>query len=81
MEKQKDWYGSAHYQIIVKGHLRSQWSDWFEGMRTESEGSITTIMGMVEDQAALHGLLVRVRDLNLPLISVTRIESDQETKK
>ncbi len=81
MTKQQDWHGPAEYQIKVKGHLGSQWSDWFEGMRTESEGSITTIMGMVEDQAALHGLLVRVRDLNLPLISVTRIESDQETKK
>ena len=76
MEKQKDWYGSAHYKIIVKGHLRSQWSDWFEGMAITSDEGLTTITGKVADQAALHGLLVRVRDLGLTLISVTRVESN-----
>ena len=74
MTKQQTWHGQAHYQIKVKGSLRSQWSDWFEGMTIASEGSMTTISGKVVDQAALHGLLIRVRDLGLTLISVNRVE-------
>jgi hypothetical protein len=77
MKKQQDWHGPSHYQIKVKGLLGNQWSDWFEGMTIASEGSMTTITGKVADQAALHGLLIRVRDLGLPLISVKWIESDQ----
>ena len=81
MVKQETWHGPAHYQIKVKGHLGSQWCDWFEGMKIKSEGCMTTFTGKVADQAALHGLLVRVRDLCLPLISVKRIEPDQNDKK
>ena len=76
MEKQKVWHGPADYQIKVKGQLGSQWSDWFEGMTFQYEGAITTMTGKVMDQSALHGLLVKVRDLNLLLISVKRIESE-----
>ena len=65
-----------HYQIKVKGHLGNQWIDWFEGMTITSEGGVTTITGPVTDQAALHGLLIRVRDLGLPLLSVNCVESD-----
>jgi len=68
------WYGPADYQIKVKGCLESQWSDWFEGMTVEPEGAVTTIKGKALDQSALHGLLVRIRDLGLPLISVKRVE-------
>ncbi len=50
-------------------------------MTIESEGGVTTITGEVADQAALHGLLIRVRDLGLPLISVKRVESEQNNKK
>ena len=64
------------YQIKVKGRLGNQWIDWFEGMTIASEGGITTITGPVTDQAALHGLLIRVRDLGLPLLSVNCIEPD-----
>ena len=65
-----------HYQIKVKGHLGNQWIDWLEGMTITSEGGVTTITGPVTDQAALHGLLIRVRDLGLPLLSVNCIEPD-----
>jgi hypothetical protein len=76
MTKQQIWHGPSHYQIKVKGILCNEWSEWFESMTIKSKEGMTTITGKVADQAALHGLLVRVRDLGLPLISVTRIESD-----
>ena len=64
-------------QIRLKGHLGSQWSDWFDGMTVslEDDGD-TLITGPVVDQAALHGLLKKVRDLGIPLISVNCIEPD-----
>ena len=65
-----------HYQIKVKGRLSNQWIDWFEGMTITFEGGVTSITGPVTDQAALHGLLIRVRDLGLPLLSVNCIEPD-----
>ncbi len=64
------------YQIKVKGRLGNQWIDWFEGMTITSDGGVTTITGPVTDQAALHGLLIRVRDLGLPLLSVNCVEPD-----
>ena len=81
MKKQHPWQGPTHYQIKVKGRLGSQWCDWFEGMTITSEEGVTTITGEVADQAALHGLLIRVRDLGLPLISVERVEPDKDDKK
>jgi len=81
MKKQNTWHGPAHYQIIVKGRLESQWSDWFKGMTITSEEGMTIITGEVTDQAALHGLLFRVHDLCLPLISVKRAEREQNRKK
>jgi hypothetical protein len=62
------------YQIRVKGHLGKQWTDWFEGMTiTLEENGDTLVTGPVVDQAALHGLLRRVRDLGIPLLSVIRL--------
>jgi hypothetical protein len=81
MAKHNAWHGPADYQIKVKGRLGSQWSDWFGGMAVESEGAVTTLTGRVSDQSALHGLLIRVRDLGLPLISVKRGESRKKHKK
>ena len=81
MKKQHPWYGPAHYQIKVKGRLGNQWCDWFEGMTITSEEGVTAITGKVADQAALHGLLIRVRDLGLPLISVKRVEPGKDDKK
>ena len=62
------------YQIRVKGHLGHQWADWFEGLTiTLEENGETLVTGPVVDQAALHGLLRRVRDLGVPLLSVIRL--------
>jgi hypothetical protein len=68
------YYGSTAYRIKLKGCLDPKWSDWFEQMAISTEGGETTLTGSVADQAALHGLLIRVRDLNLTLLSVERIE-------
>ena len=66
------------YQIRIKGHLDPKWVVWFEGLTlTLEENGDTLLTGPVTDQAALHGLLRKVRDLGMPLISVTVIESDQ----
>ena len=64
----------ACYEIRVDGVLDSRWSIWFEDLQVTSDaGGQTVIAGPVADQAALHGLLAKIRDLNLPLISVRRI--------
>ena len=63
------------YQVRLKGHLGSQWTDWFEGLTiTLEDNGDTLLTGPVVDQAALHGLLKKVRDLGMPLLSVARIE-------
>jgi hypothetical protein len=66
----------ARYEILVDAVLDGRWSAWFEGFQVTSiGGGQTAIAGPVTDQAALHGLLTKVRDLNLPLISVRRIQA------
>ena len=67
------------YQIRVKGHLDNSWSEWFEGLSmTHEEDGTTVLTGPVADQPALYGLLTKIRDLGLPLVSVNRIEPDLE---
>ena len=66
------------YQIRVKGTLEERWSDWFDGFTlTPQVGDETLLTGPVTDQAALHGLLSKIRDLGLPLLSVRRVESGE----
>ena len=66
------------YQIRIKGHLGHQWTDWFEGLTiTLEDNGETLLTGPVVDQAALHGLLKKVRDLGMPLLSVNRVEPNQ----
>ena len=61
-----------YYEIRVRGHLDQRWSDWFARLQlTHLEGNETLLSGSLPDQAALHGLLERVRDLNLILVSVS----------
>jgi hypothetical protein len=65
------------YQIRIKGLLDRQWTDWFGGMTvTATDNGDTLLTGPVKDQAALHGLLKKVRDLGMPLISVAPVEHD-----
>ena len=75
------WHGPAQYQIKVKGSLGDSWSEWFDDMTVESDGPFTMITGHLLDQSALHGLLARVRDLGLPLISVSRMEPGATAEK
>jgi len=66
------------YQIRIQGHLGPQWTDWFEGLTiTPEENGTTLLTGPVVDQAALYGLLRKVRDLGLPLLEVTRARPGQ----
>ena len=70
----EDHHEPGHYEIRIKGHLENRWADWFDGLTItlEADGE-TRLSGPVADQAALHGLLRKVRDLGMPLISVKRI--------
>jgi len=71
-----------YYEIKVKGKLDAHWSDWLEGMKlTYTEGNETLLSGWLPDQAALHGLLERIRDLNLTLISATRCDTPDQRSK
>jgi hypothetical protein len=66
------------YQIRIKGHLGREWTDWFGGLTISLEDNGETLLtGPVVDQAALHGLLRKVRDLGVPLLSVSRVEPGQ----
>jgi hypothetical protein len=70
----------TYYHIKIKGHLPDHWSDWFEGMTLtlNAERGETILSGPVVDQAALHGLLNKVRDLGLTLLAVNQVEPDQK---
>lgn len=66
------------YKIRIKGHLAGHWADWFEGLTiTLLDHGETLLAGPVADQAALHGLLKKVRDLGMPLLSVIHVELEQ----
>jgi hypothetical protein len=68
----------ARYELRVHGVLDPRWSAWFDGLQlTNDQAGQTTIAGPVADQAALHGLLTKIRDLGLPLLAVRRIDPDR----
>ena len=70
----EDHYEPGLYEIRIKGHLEGRWADWFGGLTiTLEDNGDTLLTGPVIDQAALHGLLRKVRDLGLPLLSVNRV--------
>lgn len=72
------WDQAGRYDIRVKGHLDTRWAAWFDGLaltQDDSDGT-TVIHGPIIDQAALHGVLQRIRDAGLPLLSITRVDSD-----
>jgi len=74
----QDHYEPGIYEIRIKGHLDDKWADWFESLTiTLEDNGDTLLTGPVIDQAALHGLLKRVRDLGLPLVSVGPVEPGQ----
>jgi len=76
----KDHYEPGLYEIRLKGHLGSQWTDWFEGLTiTLEDNGDTLLTGPVIDQAALHGLLKKIRDLGMPLVSVSPVEPGPPT--
>ena len=68
-----DHYEPGLYEIRIKGHLDDKWADWFEGLTiTLEDNGVTLLRGLVVDQAALYGLLRKVRDLGMPLLAVNR---------
>ena len=74
------YHGARDYRIKLRGRLDPKWSDWFEQMAISTQGGNTILTGPVADQAALHGLLNGIRDLNLTLLSVERLKSGQPKK-
>jgi hypothetical protein len=71
---------STVYQIRIKGHLGREWTDWFEGLTiTLDDNGETLLTGPVVDQATLHGLLKKIRDLGMPLVSVSPLEGRPST--
>jgi hypothetical protein len=74
--------GSDWYEIRMEGELSESWSSWFEGMSIRHEASGETVLsGQLPDQTALHGVLIRIRDLGLPIVHVIRVKGDDQTRK
>lgn len=69
------------YHIQVQGHLTDDWSDWFAGLRMNRLSPTDTLLSGPLDQAALHGVLARIRDLNLTLIAVNQVGEDTATNQ
>ena len=82
MSNGREFNKAGIYQIGVYGHLDRRWSDWFDGFTIIPQADNETLLtGSVTDQISLHGLLSKIRDLGLPLLSVKRVEADPSTKE
>ena len=78
MSNRREFDEQSAYEIRVKGTLDEQWSDWFDGFTIVPRANDQTLLtGPVADQAALYGLLTKIRDLGLPLLSVRRVENEE----
>ncbi|MFK7696349.1 hypothetical protein [Paenibacillus sp. HJGM_3] len=78
----EDHNGPALYEVRLKGHLDARWTYWFEGLSLTHESDGTTILIVrVDDQPALHGLLRKVRDLGLPLVSVIQVDPESANRQ
>lgn len=78
MTRRRELDRQAVCQIRVQGHLDGSWSEWFEGLSMTCEEDGTTVLtGPVADQPALHGLLAKIRDLGVPLVSVNWVKPDE----
>ena len=74
----QDHHTFGRYEIRLKGHLDARWAAWFDGLSLTCERDGASVLhGQIVDQAALHGVLRKVRDVGLPLLSVVRVEADQ----
>jgi hypothetical protein len=69
------------YEIRVKGYIDQDWSDWFDGLTITHQDGCTILRGSLADEAALHGVLIKVRDLALPLLGLCRKEGHDETSR
>lgn len=75
----RQFSGSGRYEFRVEGHLPDKWERWFEGLSIARDpGGTTTLRGMISDQSALHSVLLKIRNINLNLISVNRITDDRQ---
>lgn len=80
MKPNRTYHKPAVYEIRVKGILDPGWSHWFDGLSiAPQEGGETTLVGLVRDQAALYGVLGKIRDMGLPLLSVNRVDAPAST--
>ena len=81
MPNERNGFGPRFYEIKIKGHLEERWAEWFEEMTfTHEKDGTTTLYGPLPDQAALHSILRKIRDLNLRLILVKQVMLDPEDK-
>ncbi len=72
----------TYYQIKIKGHLDNHWSAWFDNLSISNEANGEAVLsGPLPDQAALHGILLKIRDLGLPLLAVTTVATDQASNR